>query len=162
MRTALLIGVLGLLAGCDVLSWFQPPVVYVQTATLEGVIFSAEEAASQRIGRYGTEPDGGYWTPSRADVLDLEAGLADFLTENQFEFVRNPIADDLPGYRRQYVGFVLDGRWVIYASFFCEWFDDPHWRTRFFQILDGGDCFFQLLYDVEARRYFDLMVNGEA
>jgi hypothetical protein len=29
-------------------------------------------------------------------------------------------------------------------------------------VMDGGDCFFQLTYDVERDAYGGLMVNGES
>lgn len=102
----------------------------------------------------------GYWTPAEADVLALEAGLVAFLQEAAPE-----ASPDLwrkqPTYKRQYAGLLRDGRRLIYASFFCDTHGEA-WRREPLFVLDGGDCFFQLTFDVERGTYGDLTVNGEA
>ena len=50
---------------------------------------------------------------------------------------------------------------TVNASFFCSVQGDE-WRSQVLFVMDGGDCFFQLTYDVERGVYGDLMVNGDA
>lgn len=102
----------------------------------------------------------GYWTPTQADVLALEAGLAAFLQESAPQ--ASPELWRKQGtYKRQYAGLIHNGRRLIAASFFCDTHGEE-WRREVLFVLDGGDCFFQLTFDVERGTYGDLMVNGEA
>lgn len=102
----------------------------------------------------------GYWTPGEADVLALEAGLAAFLQAAAPE-ASPELWRKQPTYKRQYAGLLRDGRRLVYASFFCDTHGEA-WRREPLFVLDGGDCFFQLTFDVERGTYGDLMVNGEA
>jgi hypothetical protein len=48
----------------------------------------------------------------------------------------------------------------VWGNFFCR---PPRadWRHEPVLVDDGGDCFFQLEYDVDAGRFSNLLVNGE-
>jgi hypothetical protein len=126
----------------------------VSDGTFEGVIVPKGDAP-------GADPQAqGYWTPAEQDVLALEAGLAAFLRDAAPE--RSPdLWQKQPTYKRQYIGLLRDGKRLVYASFFCSTEGDG-WRSQVLFVLDGGDCFFQLTYDVERDTYGDLMVNGDA
>lgn len=135
---------------------------------LEGenwILFSAEQAEEMGIG--GWAAGGGrvteYWTPSEGDVRALEAGLASFLQENSGSFSAQgvPVWERLDEYTRQYAGIVLDGKRVIYANYFCNT-AGMDWKKNFVLVMDGGECYFQLMYDPGSGAYFDLRVNGEA
>jgi hypothetical protein len=112
-----------------------------------------------------------YWTPSLPDVLALEKRLPDYLRRTLCDdppvgpqfcgWGRFPLWMKVPTYKRQYVGVVRDGRRVIFANFFCEVFNKK-WRSEPVFVLDGGDCFVQVNYDVKSGLFSDLMVNGEA
>jgi hypothetical protein len=102
----------------------------------------------------------GYWTPGEEDVLALEAGLTEYLRAAAQQ--RSPdLWQEQVTYKRQYAGLIRDGHRLIYASFFCATVDST-WRQQVLFVMDGGDCYFQLTFDVERRTYGDLMVNGEA
>lgn len=102
----------------------------------------------------------GHWTPAPEDVLALEAGLAVFLREAAAD--RSPdLWEKQVTYKRQYAGIVSEGRRLIYANFFCGE-KTADWQHAPVVVLDGGDCFFQLTYDVESRTYQSLTINGEA
>lgn len=120
----------------------------------EGVIVPGRDAP-------GLDPQAqGYWTPAEADVLVFESGLAAFLQESAPE-ASPGLWQKQPTYKRQYAGLIRDGRRLIYASFFCDAHGEE-WRRELLFVLDGGDCFFQLTFDVERGTYSDLMVNGES
>jgi len=129
------------------------------------VIFPAERAKEMRIGSWLLSDDQtiDYWSPSKKDILALEDDLPDFLETNTilFDSQKSSILDRLDGYHRQYVGFLLVGRKIIYANYFCNDMG-IHWETEYVFILDGGDCYFQFKYDVETGDSFDLRINGEA
>ncbi|MGB7923877.1 MAG: hypothetical protein WCF57_11590, partial [Pyrinomonadaceae bacterium] len=65
-------------------------------------------------------------------------------------------------YKRQYAGIVENDRRKIYANFFCIGAKIMDWKMRPVAVEDGGDCFFQIKYDVEAGTFSDLYINGEA
>jgi hypothetical protein len=105
----------------------------------------------------------GVWTPTAEDIAQLEADLPAFLRTAQNPWLRPdpPIWDREPDYMRQYLGIVENGNEIIYANFFC----DPHdfdWRSAYYFVNDGGDCYFQVKYNPQTREFFDLSVNGEA
>ena len=129
--------------------------VLVEGDDFEGVIFAEANAA-------GLIDADEYWTPDEDDVDDLEAGLEDFLEEAVEDgLISEDAFDDLPDYLRQYAGFVEDDDRLIFANFFCDDFGSD-WEEEPVFVLDGGDCFFTLVYDPERARFSDLQVNGEA
>lgn len=105
----------------------------------------------------------GDWLPTVEDVLALEKQLVTYLPQRQREFdsLQAPIVERLPTYTRQYWGVLENGRRVIAANFVCdaERFD---WTEREVAVLDGGDCYFRLQYDVGAGTFSNLLVNGSA
>ena len=103
-----------------------------------------------------------YWTPTEGDVLLLEENLPAFLQENSRSFRREPpVWEQLDSYKRQYAGLVIHGRKIIYGNFFCS---DPgtDWKKEWIFVMDGGDCFFQLQFDMADSTFRGLMVNGDA
>ncbi len=104
----------------------------------------------------------GAFTPDNATVAALEKELPNFLAQNQKQFhaQKAPIAERLVQYKFQYWGEIENGKRVIFVNAFCANFDD--WKTRRVFVLDGGDCFFNLKYDIDSGTFFDLQVNGEA
>jgi hypothetical protein len=126
-----------------------------------GVIFTAaqSEANVDAVGGNVTET----WTPTAADVAQLEADLPAFLQGAQDEWLRTdpPIWERASDYMRQYLGIVEDDTQLIYANFFCA-ADHDDWRTTFVFVMDGGDCYFQLKYNPQTREFSAFSVNGEA
>lgn len=128
------------------------------------VIFPESRAKEMRIGTWlSSGADfGGYWTPTEEDVLNLEGQLRAFLSQNFESFNRQPpVWEQLDNYKRQYAGVTIKGRKVIYGNFFCT-DSEMNWTSEWIFILDGGDCYFQLQFDVESGTFTELTVNGEA
>lgn len=148
----------------------EPISTPITTAYGEGVIFSATLSEEQAVGMWASSnPDAEYWTPSEADVLAFEAGLPTFLAEsdNQMlqyeESVELPIWGHLNEYYRQYIGLLEDRRQVLYGNFFCNLdYREDYWLTGLVVVMDGGNCYFQVKFDVDTHEYFQLAVNGIA
>lgn len=103
----------------------------------------------------------GFWTPSANDIYKLEEGMAEYLNQNSRNFTSQPPAwERLDEYQRQYIGIERGGKQIIYGNFFCE--EDDNWRKEFVMVIDGGDCYFQVEYDVESGKFIYLAVNGES
>ena len=130
------------------------------------MIFTAE-AARKVWARLLRPPAGPPWTPALADVRALEQRLPDYLRRHlppgywEFHSKDRPLWERAPGYKRQYVGIRKNGRRAIYANFFCD-DDSPNWRTTPVDVDDGGDCYFQVEYDVDKATFSDLSINGDA
>ncbi len=121
----------------------------------QGIIFTAEQIGSQK---FVTAP-GPYWTPSQEQVDKLEKKLPAYL-KDQLKSHSEPLRIDLSKYKRQYFGYSLNGKKVIYVNAFCDYFD--YWKTTFVFVFDGGQCFFQAAYDPETYKFLSFSVNGEA
>lgn len=127
-------------------------------------IFTDAQAEQMGIGSWVASDAefGGYWTPAEEDIQALEGKLDSFLRENAELFSRQPpVWEQLSDYQRQYAGVIINDKRVIYGNFFCTE-TGVDWREEWVFVLDGGDCFFQLQFDVETKIFIGLTVNGEA
>jgi hypothetical protein len=71
------------------------------------------------------------------------------------------------GWRRQYGGFLRDGRRFIYGNFYPRGVGDDRpaandWRHGPMTVCDGGHAFFGVEYDVDGHRFTHLDFNGYA
>jgi hypothetical protein len=132
----------------------------ILTDEFEGIIFSREWAEQMGLAPFFGSTLEGYWTPGEADIMELEGGLASYV---QQEASRDhpDLWQRLPEYKRQYFGLVESGRREIYANFFCDTLGKD-WNRDFVSVLDGGDCFFSVKYDVNTDAFFGLRVQGES
>ena len=128
------------------------------------VAFSADKAQADEMLDWLFPGDAEYWSPTKADVRALESGLPAYLQENKAAFYMTdvPVWEQLDEYNSQYVGIVLEGRKVIYASYLCRIGEDTNWRENFIFVSDGGACYFKFKFDTSTGEFFDLIVNGEA
>jgi hypothetical protein len=130
----------------------------IKTATYEGVIIAAEQADEFLYSLTGRQAMT-TWTPTPADIAGLETAIGPYLQDAAQE--RSPtLWQKITTYQRQYIGFVDKERRLIYVNFFCTPFAD--WQTTPVLVLDGGDCFFQVIYDPASGDFSDLLINGEA
>lgn len=154
-------------SGCSALDffrWLNPADnIRVTAGSIDGVIFTARNAAEVGLQYEFNETILDYWTPTEEQVVALEGGLVHYL-EAQIapDDYRYGFWEDLEFYRRQYFGITFEGgEPLIYANYFCvEDFD--YWLESFVMVMDGGDCFFQVLYDPAANTFSGLRVNGVA
>lgn len=87
------------------------------------------------------------WTPTEADVVAAEAAI---------EAEQGPL-----DHMRQYVGITEDGQRKVFVNGFCDaW--DTNWQAELVFVMDGGDCYFTAIYNVETSELESFMFNGEA
>ena len=113
----------------------------VEIDGIEGVIV-AEADVSAFVG--DDEP----WTPTVDDVTAVELAIA----EEQ---------GALPDHRRQYAGFTEDGDLKIFVNGFCDDFGQD-WEREPIIVMDGGECFFNAVYNVDRASLEWFTFNGEA
>jgi hypothetical protein len=69
---------------------------------------------------------------------------------------------ELKNYQRQYVAVKNErGEKEVWVNCFCATFDDG-WKTDIHMVSDGGNCFFDLKINIDTKKYYDFMVNGDA
>ncbi|HET6763751.1 MAG TPA: hypothetical protein VFH27_08760 [Longimicrobiaceae bacterium] len=104
----------------------------------------------------------GYWTPSRPQIAELEAGLTPLL-RSKLEGdgnVRRFRREHLSEYFRQYAGLVVGPRRIIYVNGFMT-MDTTTWRHPEI-VCDGGANFFGVEYDPATRVFSGFSFNGSA
>jgi hypothetical protein len=87
------------------------------------------------------------WEPATADVQAAE----DALLEEQGALAQF----------RQYAGFVEDGDRKVLINGFCDAFE-TNWYRQVVIVMDGGDCFFQAVFNVDTGELERFSFNGNA
>jgi hypothetical protein len=128
----------------------------IKTDDFEGIIFSAENAATTGVANQGET----YWTPSQVEVLALESQLGPYLQQAAPRDYPGPLRD-LSEYKRQYVGILVNGQQVIFVNFFCNT-HELDWSREFVFVTDGGSCYFEVKYNLETGKFSELSIHGEA
>jgi hypothetical protein len=144
----------------DVLATDFPVVTGIEA---EAVVIPASEARRQAILFDGPS---GFWTPTSADIKILESRLPQFLDaealrDKDFRDQISEIRRKLSTYRRQYVGFILDGTKQILLNAFPK-SDDLPWKREFIEVSDGGTSFWTVRYDVKKQTLDRLAIHGVA
>ena len=131
---------------------------FVDLKNPPSVIVPAKEAPRFYRPRVGGRDSTSFFTPSRAQVLRLQAGLSRYLKTA-------PFAGDLHKrvgtYHRHYLGVVLGGKRKIWANFYCEELRKD-WRRSPVFVVDGGDCYFEVTFDLDTGEFSNFEANGEA
>jgi len=124
-------------------------------------IITENQAEEMGLGAWLAKSDG-FWTPSEDDILILEEKIGEFLSQNSSLFnYGEPVWERIGKYQRQYIGLQRDGSEIIYGNYFCD-NHGKNWRLEWVSVLDGGNCYFQVEYDVQQGDFILLMVNGES
>lgn len=99
----------------------------------------------------------GAWAVDGDAIARAEAALVPAL--EKVDQARD-VVPKLANYKRQYFGFIADGKRRVYVNAFCS--ATPAWREQVVAVKDGGSCYFQAIFDIGAGAYVDIRVNGEA
>lgn len=113
-----------------------------------------------------TYPDAKPWVPTKEQVEATESVLEAYLKATPHsEFVAWKKADRLKfwerlaQYKRQYYGFTRKGKELIYGNFYC---DETPLSCNPRDVLDGGDCYLRVIFDVQAKKVMLFLRNGKA
>jgi len=157
-----------------------PPLPVLTGRGVTGVIFPAAQARSERIDRPEASD---YWTPSPADVADMESRLASALVqqrraddrlqsrskgaERDLHVFRShhigQLLEHLAAYRRQYVGIVVQGEKRLFVNCFRgDPQQHPWWRQQLVDVDDGGIDYWRIQYQVDRKRFLAVDINSDA
>lgn len=109
--------------------------------------------------------DGAAFEPETADILRLETQLVAILSGHSDTDGIDPalrFTSDPKSYARQYAGYRLAGRPMIYGNFLpmSDHLDGKALATEALIVCDGGPSFFGVEYDVERQTVTRVAFNG--
>lgn len=131
-----------------------------------GAVFAGDKAREliHQCSRVSPGPIEGTWTPSSAEINQLEPELVGFLWSQPS---RSGAGAEPWDYYRQYGGLIIGGRRVIYVNGFQRGLlDNPNpahpfdWRTQVMSVCDGGDIVFGVEYDPATHAFAHFAFNG--
>ncbi|BBC72399.1 conserved hypothetical protein [Altererythrobacter sp. B11] len=139
-----------------------------QTAGLpRGAHLVAAQAAPEifhQCSREAPEFTGGSFVPEAADIARLESALAPLLSAHAETPGIAPalrFAGDPASYARQYAGYTVDGRRMIYGNFVPGSLPEGMDMARQAAVVcDGGAGFFGVEYDVARQAITRVAFNG--
>jgi hypothetical protein len=104
----------------------------------------------------GADPAGVALSPADADLAE------DVLRAHLAAQPKAPLSRAYDRYLRQVVGLTKGGARLAWVNAFCDEGRRAQLATEVVRVKDGGDCYFNALVDLAARRVLWLNVNGEA
>jgi hypothetical protein len=125
----------------------------------------AARALTHQCSRASPGPITDVWTPTDAEIAALEDALILRVASELEQRGESPSPGD---YYRQYAGFVIGGKRIVYANGVSETAieREPNpahpfdWRTQAVQICDGGSITFGVEYDPATRQFSNFAFNG--
>ncbi len=125
---------------------------------VQGLIVGETEAGRFYAAITGSTAER-YFTPDKSTIIALESRLPAYLRS------KAPAGSGprkrLRDYRRQYLGVRRDGKRLVFANFFCET-HRTDWTRKPIAVDDGGDCYFQVLYNPKRRSFSGLVIQKES
>ncbi len=117
----------------------------------DGVVIPRQEAR-ELMG----DNQQGIWLPSEERLAEAERAMRGVAkVDHRGETVR----PELDGYR-QYLGFIEDGDRKIAINSFCT--EISSWRSQYVMVMDGGNCFWGAVYNVDTGEVEGVRINGDA
>ena len=126
----------------------------LQVPDFEAVIVPQEQA-SDFIYSLNGERTINNWTPTKEDILELEDHIKAYIKELPSNSLM-PLTE----YKRQYAGAIINHHRLLYGNFFCQAFK-VDWHKDPLVVMDGGNCFFQVIYDLDTQDFVSFNINGE-
>ena len=102
----------------------------------------------------------GDWEPAPTVLAELKARLEPFAkkaAQEQGRKLRN-----WEEYVFQYQGQKTAGRRYILVNGLCHVFPKTDLTNEIVLVFDGGSCYFNVKYDPEQHKYYELLINGDA
>jgi hypothetical protein len=122
--------------------------------------------------QYIAEDYANSWVPDTTDLIAAEQLIRQAVGTTEGELLS---IESLPNYFRQYVGFRnTAGDRIIWVNALCdikngmvekngEHILEPWpWTKELIIVDDGGDCYWNILLNIDKEEYSNFFVNGEA
>lgn len=139
----------------------------------DGAVFPQDRAGNllQQCSRGVPGPVEGMWLPGAQQIRELEARLSQALDE---AFAQRRDRENRPrDFLRQYGGFIVGGRKIIYVNAFPRGLIEDEeryssggpkhdWHREAKGVCDGGPAFFGVEYDPHTKTFSRFAFNGLA
>lgn len=134
-----------------------PGVIPIATDAFEGIIVTEDEARASLAHDVPTSTQD-FWTPDFEHIVTLEKGLESYLRQDE-QYA--PLSQRYSDYKRQYIGIIEEGQQRIYALYVCSSssiadLGGPFW------VDGGGECVFELKYDLETEEFLLILIHGSS
>lgn len=121
----------------------------------------AAQEVFHQCSRPSPSPGKEIWTPSAAEIDELEHSLTTYLQSRE-----KTVKDSPPikvSYHRQYVGCTRNGERYIYGNFYPgdKEFSSRESKTAV-MVCDGGPVFWGIVYRIKTKTFEDPRFNGVA
>jgi hypothetical protein len=126
--------------------------IEVEAEGVSGLIFTAEG-----MGELSGWTGGARWTPSVEEALRADA-IAGRCLEKEAPEVHARYGE----YTRQYVGYVADGRKLVFINYFIGRNRFGYWKEKLVRVKDGGSSFVEVRVDLGSGTCQSVFVHGEA
>ncbi|MCL2310823.1 MAG: hypothetical protein FWC42_11275 [Proteobacteria bacterium] len=100
----------------------------------------------------------GFWRPELSQIQELEAALPAFINGDPQGKLLRPLTE----FKRQYIGFIQDGKKYIYGNFYLSGSRKTEISKTAVIVCDGGASFWGVVYSVEGKAFQNLAFNGVA
>ena len=113
------------------------------------------------------------WRPNQSEVNLSEKLIRKFIQNDKSNDFNNNLNDSIFNYYYfQLVPYInKDNEKIIYVNALCENFiksplpwqttrDEKDWEKSFYDVLDGGSCFWQLKININTKTTFNYSMNG--
>jgi hypothetical protein len=111
------------------------------------------------IGRW-VLVQGGAWSPDENVVSDIAASIQTYVQEQAKASGKEMKLWST--YTFQYQGRIDYDKKLVFVNALCTKESVKRLQKNIVLVLDGGSCFFNLLYDPTSRKFSNLVVNGDA
>ena len=115
------------------------------------------------------------WKPDKSEINFTKKFLKEIIEKNIMDYGVKEISVNFNDYYYQFIPYLdKNNRKIIYVNSLCKDFvqnpiqdltrknaeKEIEWKSHYFDVYDGGNCFWQVQVDVEKKEYFDFSVNG--
>ncbi len=105
-------------------------------------------------------------TLTQTDINNIDSLLIKCVTDynNSLQQPYKQLSIDLTkkNYRKQLVVVTNNkGEKEVWVNCFCDTWD-KNWKKEILLVQDGGNCYFNFKINLTTKKYYDLMVNGDA
>ncbi len=100
-----------------------------------------------------------FWNPTEKD-LELIGSITEDAFHRETADFEDTVRFDYNKFFFQIVPYVKDGKKLAYVNALCDRENLNNWKNYFYNVNDGGDCFWQVIVDLKSNTYSDFSMNG--
>ena len=100
-----------------------------------------------------------FWSPTKKEK-DLITSISEDAFHRETADFDDSVRFNFDEYFLQIVPYVKRGQKVAYVNALCDGENLSNWKSYFYNVNDGGDCFWQVMVDLENETFSGFSMNG--